>query len=441
MRRLPEAQKHGKISMRFLLEDEFQVKHDAAVSPTEATFGYLRFLRERGLRPKTETVRLKDAVGRVLAEPVSWNGCMLMQRGAAMTPEAAVILAESGVCSVSAAARPRAVLVGTDALTDVLEGVVRALGARVRVASDAAKVDDVDLILVRAAEGAFDALVGTDGGFAPCVAVRPGGETRLGVCGSVPVIELPENGTDAVSAIGQFVRPVVEALLLTDGADTEHVCMTMGAPLASPEPIRTFVPASIGLNSDGMLAAIPLVGDDPLTRLAVNCHVDIPATGKTYDTGDRASAVLLRPVSEIESTVRIAGRADALLLEAANALHIADAHRRACVLPTDDDSAMELVENGIVPMAAVSTVDAETGEWNLPLCERHGAEGLAVVAFAVKDGARIDLVTSLEAMKDAGVKAFLQTLQTETFCGIAAKHTEYDCTQTGTVRKIWMIWG
>lgn len=436
------------------------MKHTQAITPTEATYGFIRFLCERGMTCREETVETAEAIGRVCCEPVRKDGRIILQRGAEITPETAVILAECGIETVKIAARPLVTFVvgmQTKQLT-VLAGIVQSFGAVAEIAAEVDwqddelivlswtsdvldRIDGADVIVTVSSADKFDRLVGEDGGFAPCVSVRPGGQTRLGAYGSVPVIDLPEESGEAVAAIKQFLRPVIGALTLSDGAEAEHVCMTMGAPLSSPEPIRTFVPASIGLNSDGMLAAIPMVGDDPLERLAVNCYVDIPATGKTYETGDRASAILLRPVSEIESTVRIAGRADALLLCAANALHTADARRRAQVLPMDDDSAMELLENGIVPMAAVSTQDAETGEWNLPLCEKHGSDGLAVIAFAVKDGERIDLVTSLDAMKDAGVKTFLQALQSDAFSVEAKAYPDCDTSETGTVRKIWMTWG
>lgn len=209
------------------------------------------------------------------------------------------------------------------------------------------------------------------------IAIRPGKPALLGAVGSKPVIGLPGYPVSGIVVMEELVRPVIDQMLMRPRHMAEHVCVKMGKKLSSSLKYREFVRATLGLGEDGMLTAVPLNrGAGVVTSfIRADAMLDIPQACEGYEAGERASARLLRPIEQIERTVRIVGSHDPLIDEASDLLRRQNPGR--CISSTHVGSmgGILAVSGGEAQMGGVHLLDAKTGIYNLSYIEKYIPDG------------------------------------------------------------------
>lgn len=209
------------------------------------------------------------------------------------------------------------------------------------------------------------------------IAIKPGKPALLGAVGSKPVIGLPGYPVSGIVVMEELVRPVIDQMLMRPRHMEEHVCVKMGKKLTSSLKYREFVRVSLGLGGDGMLTAVPLNrGAGVVTSfIKADAMLDVPQACEGYEAGDRASATLLRPIEQIERTVRIVGSHDPLIDEAADILRRQNSARFISSAHVGSMGGILAVSGGEAQMGGVHLLDPKTGIYNLSYIEKYIPDG------------------------------------------------------------------
>ena len=238
------------------------------------------------------------------------------------------------------------------------------------------------------------------------VAIRPGKPAVLGRVGAKPVVGVPGYPVSGIVALMELVCPVIDALLMRPRAQAEHVCVTMGRKLNSSLKYREFVRATLGLDAEGRLAAVPLNRGAGVVSSFVkaDCLIDVPQSCEGYDAGDRAQARLLRPVERIARTVRVVGSHDPLIDEAADLMRRADPGAFVSSAHVGSMGGILAVLRGEAQLGGVHLLDERDGSYNESYVERFFPEGGVALVECVQ---RVQgLMTAPGNPK--GIRAFAQ---------------------------------
>lgn len=260
--------------------------------------------------------------------------------------------------------------------------IVRDDAAEIEAAlAEAVRTCDMALLLAGTSAGRDDDTTGVMEKlgelFCHGVAIRPGKPAALGAVDGKPVIGVPGYPVSGIVVLEQLVKPVIDKLLMRPTGMSEQVCVTMGRRLNSSLKYREFVRASLGLNAEGQLTAVPLNrGAGVVTSFVkADCLIDVPQSCEGYEQGGRATATLLRPISRIANTVRIVGSHDPLIDEAADLVR--RAHPNLYVTGTHVGSmgAIMAVSRGEAMLGGVHLMDTADGSYNLSYIEQYIPEG------------------------------------------------------------------
>jgi putative molybdopterin biosynthesis protein len=209
------------------------------------------------------------------------------------------------------------------------------------------------------------------------IAMRPGKPAVLGRVGAKPVVGVPGYPVSGILVLTELVKPVIDALLMRPKSFQETVCVQMGRRLNSSLKYRDFVRASLGFNEEGMLTAMPLdKGAGVVTSFVrADCLIDVPQAREGYEQGERASVRLLKPIEQIQRTVRILGSHDPLIDEAADiwkrsnpAAFVSSAH-------VGSMGAILAVKRGEAQLGGVHLLDEADGTYNISYINRLIPEG------------------------------------------------------------------
>ncbi len=451
----------------------------------EALKRYLAFLEARGLVPRTETISVRDAIGRISAsaayaktpcvvhsgqasadDGVS-SGRMLLQSYREIEPERIAALLASGVETVSVLGKPRVgiIVVSNDAAdgsADSVAALYCAMLARwgaegVVIGGIACKPDALESALRHAAEDCDLVLVNMDASQGNpaemlrlfgevCVAgiaIQPGGDTLLGAIHAVPVVCASCDPAGGIVVLEELVKPVLDWLLMRERTVAESVCVKMGIDFASAPDVREFVRARLGFDPVGSLSVLPIAaGEIDLGSLdRADCILDVPFGCTGYAAGERAHVRLLKPIDRIARTIRICGCYDPFLDEAADELRRADIRAYVAYDVTDNERALEAVQRGECQLCGLLLPDHVDG---IAYVKQHNPEG----GMALVEGVCItqddtplaqmyDLLISLSAMENPQVRAFLRVLGSEGFLRRLDARGGYRYDKPGKIKKIW----
>ncbi len=366
--------------------------------------------------PDGESVRLYAAAApwqhvRQIGEDVA-AGDMLLPSYTEITPAVIGAMLAGGVLEAEALARPRVAILPTgdeivppsehpndgevmEFNSAIFSGMLRQWGAEPVVQpivkddfgaicaalTDALATCDMALVCAGTSAGRDDdtaAVIGKLGEV--ClhgIAIRPGKPAVLGRAGAKPVIGIPGYPVSGIVVMNELVKPVIDALLLRPRTMPEHVCVQMGRRLTSSLKYREFVRASLGLSESGMLTAVPLNRGAGVVSSFVkaDCLLDVPQNSEGYEAGERAEAILLRPIDQISRTVRIVGSHDPLLDEAADTLKRQDANTFVSSAHVGSMGAILALQRGEGQLGGVHLLDGATGRYNEAYIEKYFPEG------------------------------------------------------------------
>lgn len=217
------------------------------------------------------------------------------------------------------------------------------------------------------------------------VAIRPGKPVALGAVGGKPVIGVPGYPVSGIIVLEQLVRPVIGRLTMRESEAREHICVTASRRVNSSLKYREFVRATLGFNAEGQLSAVPLAHGAGVVSsfMKADCLIDVPQAAEGYEAGERMNALLLKPVSRIERTVRVVGSHDPLIDELGDIMrrggkgYVSSAH-------VGSMGAIRAVPRGEAQLGGVHLLDPRDGSYNLSYIEQFVPEGGVALIECVK---------------------------------------------------------
>jgi molybdopterin molybdotransferase len=128
------------------------------------------------------------------------------------------------------------------------------------------------------------------------VAMRPGKPLAVGRIGNRPFVGLPGNPVSSLVGVEVFVLPLVLAMSGKPGWARPRVAAELGAAVAAPPGLRTFVRARLSARAGAAPLALPATGQGShqLRSLAAsNCLLDIPEDAGELAPGALVTALLV----------------------------------------------------------------------------------------------------------------------------------------------------
>ncbi len=236
---------------------------------------------------------------------------------------------------------------------------------------------DNDLVILNAGASAgtkdFTALVLSELGkiVVHGVAIKPGKPVILAMVGDTPVIGLPGYPVSAILTMRLFVREMIAGYLGVAAPVDPVLEATMSRPLHSSMGVDEFVRVTLG-NVGGTLMATPSGKGAGAVMSLVRADgiLTIPAGSEGVGAGEKVAIELVRPKTEIDSTLVFIGSHDNILDLIANQLHKRRPIIRISSAHVGSMGGIMAIRRGEAHLAGSHLLDEETGEYNISFIKR-----------------------------------------------------------------------
>ena len=145
--------------------------------------------------------------------------------------------------------------IARDSIDSLQEVAKRALGYDLMVTIGGASVGDRDLVQAALAPMGFDVDFWR-------VAMRPGKPLIFGRLSETPLLGLPGNPVSSLVCGFLFVLPAIRAMLGMPSPAPARLYARLAEPLGKNGPRQAYLRATLGVDSDGTLLAVPLAEQD-----------------------------------------------------------------------------------------------------------------------------------------------------------------------------------
>ncbi len=224
------------------------------------------------------------------------------------------------------------------------------------------------------------------------VAIFPGKPTILGVCESgsglrKPVLGIPGYPVSAVLALQEFVRPLIARMSGTVPGEEERIKAFMGRKSASRLGMEEFLRVKLGQVGERMVCLPAKRGASVISSLVeADGVVRVPAHSEGVETGEEVTVELLRPLSDIQGNLLMAGSHDNALDLLAGELKVRHHDARLSTSAVGSLAGLISVRDGEAHIASSHLLDPQTGEYNWHYIERYlkGRE-VVVVNFVQRE--------------------------------------------------------
>ncbi len=204
------------------------------------------------------------------------------------------------------------------------------------------------------------------------VTIMPGKPTVLGDCQGVPVTGNPGYPVSALISFEQFIGPLLmhmQGLVEQEKPKIKAVC---GKSIPSKSGIQEFRRMVAGRLGERIVALPVKKGAGAITTMTrANAMLSIPAESEGVMAGDVVELELLRPLSQVESTILSVGSHDLTL----DIIH--DLLRRGippyymAMTHVGSLGGIVAVRDGLCHLAGTHLLDPESGEYNVSYIERY----------------------------------------------------------------------
>ncbi len=203
------------------------------------------------------------------------------------------------------------------------------------------------------------------------VAIKPGKPVILAMVGDTPVIGLPGYPVSALLTMRIFVREMISLFLGQGLPLSQYVEATLSRPLHSAMGVDQFVRITLGRVGDNLMATpsgkgagavMSLVRADGLLTVSAGCE--------GIGAGEKVQIELLRPQTEVDSTLVCIGSHDNILDLLANQLHKQRPIVRISSAHVGSMGGIMAMRRGEAHIAGTHLLDEETGEYNISFIKR-----------------------------------------------------------------------
>jgi putative molybdopterin biosynthesis protein len=203
------------------------------------------------------------------------------------------------------------------------------------------------------------------------VAIKPGKPVILAMIGDTPVIGLPGYPVSALLTMRIFVREMISIFLGQGQPESQYVEATLSRPLHSSMGVDQFVRITLGRVGDNLMATPSGKGAGAVMSLVrADGLLTVPSGSEGIGAGEKVQLELLRPQTEVDSTLVCIGSHDNILDLLANHLHKQRPIVRISSAHVGSMGGIMAIKRGEAHIAGTHLLDETTGEYNVSFIQR-----------------------------------------------------------------------
>ena len=203
------------------------------------------------------------------------------------------------------------------------------------------------------------------------VAIKPGKPVILAMIGDTPVIGLPGYPVSALLTMRIFVREMISIFLGQGQPESQFVEATLSRPLHSAMGVDQFVRITLGRVGDNLMATPSGKGAGAVMSLVrADGLLTVPSGSEGIGAGEKVQIELLRPQTEVDSTLVCIGSHDNILDLLANHLHKQRPIVRISSAHVGSMGGIMAIKRGEAHLAGTHLLDEKTGEYNISFIQR-----------------------------------------------------------------------
>ncbi|CAG37204.1 molybdopterin biosynthesis protein [Desulfotalea psychrophila] len=203
------------------------------------------------------------------------------------------------------------------------------------------------------------------------VAIKPGKPVMLGIIKGTPVVGLPGYPISALLTMRVFVREMVAAFLNQATPQPDYIYATMSRPVHSTMGVDQIVRITLGRVGDKLMATPSGKGAGAVMSFArADGLLSLPTGSEGVGAGEPVPIELLRPQTEVDSTLVCIGSHDNILDLMANQIHATGNTTRISSAHVGSMGGIMAIRRGESHFGGCHLLDEETGEYNIPFIKR-----------------------------------------------------------------------
>jgi putative molybdopterin biosynthesis protein len=207
------------------------------------------------------------------------------------------------------------------------------------------------------------------------VAIKPGKPVILAMIGETPVIGLPGYPVSALLTMRIFARDMLALFLGQEKPEDQQVRAILSRPVHSSMGVDQFVRITLGRVGDTLMATPSGKGAGAVMSLVrADGLLTIPSGSEGVGAGEEVTIELLRPQTEVDSTLVCIGSHDNILDLLANQLHRQRPIVRISSAHVGSMGGIMAIRRGEAHIAGSHLLDEATGQYNVSYIKRFLSE-------------------------------------------------------------------
>ncbi len=207
------------------------------------------------------------------------------------------------------------------------------------------------------------------------VAIKPGKPVILAIIGDTPVIGLPGYPVSAILTMRLFVQEMIYNFMGIQQPASQWATARMSRPMHSAMGVDEFVRVTLGQVGEELMATPAGKGAGAVMSLVrADGILTLPAGSEGVGAGEVVNIELLRPLTDVKSTLVVIGSHDNIIDILTNLLHKGESSIRVSSAHVGSMGGIMAIRRGEAHLAGSHLLDEETGEYNISFIKRFLAD-------------------------------------------------------------------
>jgi len=207
------------------------------------------------------------------------------------------------------------------------------------------------------------------------VAIKPGKPVILAIVNNIPVIGLPGYPVSAILTMRLFVHDMIYSFMDMQKPVSPKTQALMSRPMHSAMGVDEFVRITLGQVGEELMATPAGKGAGAVMSLVrADGILTLKAGSEGVGAGEEVEIELLRPLTDVQSTLVAIGSHDNIIDVLANLLHKGTKAIRVSSAHVGSMGGIMAIKRGEAHFAGSHLLDEETGEYNISFIKRFLAD-------------------------------------------------------------------
>lgn len=203
------------------------------------------------------------------------------------------------------------------------------------------------------------------------VAIKPGKPVILAIIDDTPVIGLPGYPVSAILTMRLFVKEMIYNFMGMQQPAPQWATARMSRPMHSAMGVDEFVRVTLGQVGEELMATPAGKGAGAVMSLVrADGILTLPAGSEGVGAGEEVTIELLRPLTDVQSTLVAIGSHDNIIDILTNLLHKSKPSTRMSSAHVGSMGGIMAIRRGEAHFAGSHLLDEESGEYNISFIKR-----------------------------------------------------------------------